>query len=76
MGLSRDEYRVIACMRAVSKAGRRQIVWQAQQVAKLEKLLSEWEQNIGHLRQCLDCGNQNPEQVQVCSDCSQPASVS
>jgi hypothetical protein len=63
MKLSKEECRVLACMRAASRAGRRQILWQAEQVVRLEKLLSKREQGIVSLRQCRECGNQIPEQI-------------
>lgn len=76
MRLSKEECRVLAYMRAVSRFGRHQILWQAQQVVRLERLLSKWEQDIASLRQCRECGNQIPEQTQACSGCHQQMAIS
>jgi hypothetical protein len=63
MRLSKEECRVLACMRAASRFGRRQILWQAEQVVRLEKLLSKREQGIASLRQCRECRNHIPEPI-------------
>jgi hypothetical protein len=52
MKFSEEELRVLACMRSVCQTGRRQILWHAQQVAKLEKLLSKDEEDGAVKKQC------------------------
>ncbi|MEJ2201555.1 MAG: hypothetical protein P8X63_11180 [Desulfuromonadaceae bacterium] len=74
MILSKDECRVLVCMRRVSKGGRRQILWQAQQVATLEQLFSERKQISGGVRLCLHCNKEVPEQVSFCPYCQRSIS--
>lgn len=72
MRLSWEERRVLVCMRAVSGEGRRQILWQAKQVAKLERLLAGREKDYADSVLCYECGNRILEQAQECSGCNRP----